>query len=225
MSNGTWRLCWLVLLATQSHVARATLPATYADFQSLTDSVEIKNELEKESGTTAIYLPPGNYFLDNPVVIDRDGSVYVHGAGRISNTKIIALDPTQPLFRIDRATVVNFSNLNIYATQDYYPGDRSEDEEEEDPPRTWDLEARAVLMNNTLPTTLELQFSEVHGSVIDIKGPGTVRLESTGVFVNGLARTGVLVDHPEAEFISLGGGFAGGVLPCGLGCGALGVSV
>ena len=124
------------------------------------------------SGTTAIFLPPGDHTLDNPVVINRSGSVYIHGSGRIHNTRLIANDPTQPLFLIESAAVVNFANLNLYGTFDADP-----DPSSYPPGEGPDLEARAVLMNNTTPVTLELQFCGVHSGVLDIKGPGTVRLE------------------------------------------------
>lgn len=198
--------------------AWATMPATYASFIEVTIDGEpggqpgayvVKERIENGTGVTALYLGPGNYFLENPVVIDRSGSVYIHGAGRGDNTKLYAKNPGVPLFQIEAAEVVNFANLSLWATQDWTPCPWPA--VEGDPPCSpKDLEKPAVLMNNTSPTTLQIQLADVYSGYLDIKGPGNVRLESTGFRTNGLMRAAVLVDHPDAEFISIGGGYMAG---------------
>ena len=57
-----------------------------------------------------IFVPQGVHVIDNPLVIDRDTPLFIHGADR-AGTLLVAKDPKQPLLVVKRAPLVNLAGL------------------------------------------------------------------------------------------------------------------
>lgn len=136
-----------------------------------------------------VYLRPGVYVLNNPVIIDRDTPLFIHGGSRM-DTVLKPKDPTQPLFIVRRAPLLNFSGV-------YFLGARVP-------------EYRNILFENVAPVQFEMQDCFFDRGVLDMKGPGSYRLQGTYVTSRGLSRAALLVDHPQADFISVGGNMSSG---------------
>jgi len=129
-----------------------------------------------------IYVPIGWYRIDNPIVIDRDTTLYLHGQDEM-RTLLVPLHEDQPLFQIDAAPLVNLAQFHIVM----HPG--------REPIA---LHARSIAIQNLVPMTVELMDLFADGTV-DFGGPGTF------TWLNGAARTlgageaPVIIDHPQAE--------------------------
>src|SRR2546427_2281265 len=113
-----------------------TRPATYAEFSTSvapSDGAALKAAITGKA-VNYIYLQRGYYVLANPVVIDRTTPLFIHGADRMS-TVLVASDPTQPLFVVHSAPLVNFAGVRLQPSRN----------------RLSTLYARAISSTNTQP--------------------------------------------------------------------------
>jgi hypothetical protein len=167
-----------------------TRPLSYAEFDSsvaASDGKSLKATIEGKE-KKFIYIRPGTYVLKNPVVIDRDDSLFLHGADRMS-TILVAQDPSQPLFVVKRATLVNLAGLHLA------PAAQSE----------LTRDARAIVTQNTQPLVFEMLDCGIDHSMLVFQGPGTYQLQAPVMALGGRVSAAILVDHPGADVFLFGG--------------------
>jgi hypothetical protein len=165
-------------------------PASYAEFDTSIapgDGAALRAAIVGGQ-RNYIYLQRGHYVLQNPVVIDRTTSLFVHGADR-TQVALVARDPRQPLFIVRNAPLLNFAGLFLFPTETAADT----------------LDAKALVTTNTQPISLELQDCGVDRSMLVFSGPGTYRLQTCFFNPLGKVRTSVLVDHPGADVLVFGG--------------------
>ena len=167
----------------------ADRPASYAEFDT---SIPVSSgralKAAIEGGTPYIFVRRGTYVLDNPVVIDRGHSLFVHGADR-TQTWLVAADPTRPLFVVKRAPLVNFAGLAFEPTRDA--------------PST--ANARAIATQNREPLVFEMLDCGVGAATLAFEGPGRYRIQTPILAPHGRVRAAVWVDHPDADVLVFAG--------------------
>lgn len=188
------RALFLALLIVLS-VMRAdaqTRPDAYSDFDStITTAAALKTALEG-SGDSYIYLQTGNYILDNPVVIERTGTVYLHGRDA-TQTRLIAQRPELPMIIVSDAALVNFSNIAL--ASDYTR-----------PKQTQSIALRVVDPSNV---KIEMQDCQISNG-LEFFGGGTYQIQSCQWGLGGRGNYGVLVDHQDADLFIFGGDASNG---------------
>ena len=170
-------------------------PASYAEFDTSVepgDATALKKLITRGS-TSAIYLQPGTYQLDNPVEIDRSTPLFVHGADRM-NVRLVATYPSDPLFVVKRAPLVNFASVYLQPSRNQ-PSKRN---------------AVAIASENAEPTVLEIQDAFVDSSMLSFAGPGQYRIQNCAFTPGGRTRAGVWIDHPLADVLIFGGDITNG---------------
>jgi len=167
--------------------APAERPAAYSEFVSVKGFASVGEAIRKAK---YLYFPPGDHVVNNPIVIDRGRTLYLHGGDRM-RTMLRAKHPAKPLFIVKKATLINVAGLRVGPS---VTGS--------DPVVT---EARNFLMSNTQPIRFEMQECFVNPSVLDIKGPGTFILQACNIKPYGRVFSPVVIDHPQAEFWMFGG--------------------
>jgi hypothetical protein len=158
-------------------------PESYASFVSVGQHASLEEAIAKER---YVWLPAGDYVIDNPLVIRRDEPLFIHGGDR-SHTRILGADPSKPLIVIEKAPLVNFTSVMLRPGKVATPN------------------AQALVVKNRTPTVVELQDCRVSEGGVELLGPGSFRFQNTLVRPQGLVRNGVLVDHPDALFDVVGG--------------------
>jgi hypothetical protein len=184
---------FILILAADSW-ASPPRPTSYSDFDTSVaprDGAALKTLLQG-TGTNYIYLQPGTYMLQNPVTINRTGSLYLHGIDR-NGTLLVAANPAQPLFVVTAAPLINIAGVALF-------------------PTTTTTLSRAIKFQNTQPVALEMFESMLLNSTIEIDGPGSYRLQSISIYPAGLTDAGVLVNHEGAD-VFIWGGDASGFAP------------
>jgi len=190
---------WLVLVVVAAVVLASLLvimrpaapsptalvrPNTYDDFDTsvlANDAVALK-KLIQGNAVNFIYLRNGTYKLNNPVYINRPTSLYVHGQDEM-RTVLVAQNPTQPLFIVQNATILNFAGLDIDPTRDA--------------PST--ILNQWLWLQNANPLQLEVTDSCITATTTQLDGPGTANLQQN--YVKGLGRVlaSVMVNHPQMD--------------------------
>ena len=178
--------------------AAQTRPTTYAEFNTSVQAADAQalRAVITAGSATAIYLRRGIYEIWNPILIDRSTPLFIHGADRF-DTRLVARDPTKPLFQIRRAPLVNFAGVTFQPTRSF----------------THMLNAKAIETVNTEPLTLELQDCTVHSSTLRLAGPGSYRVQNCSIAPGGKVRSGVMIEHPGADVLMFGGDITNGPSP------------
>jgi hypothetical protein len=192
-------LCILaLLLALAGSAAAQTRPASYAEFDvsiAPGDGVALRAAITGGK-LDNIYLRRGFYALDNPVVIDRTRPLFLHGSDR-AHVTLVAKNPTQPLFLVQNAPLVNFASIGFWPTAS---ADTT-------------LNARAIKTVNSQPIALEIQDCGIQDSTLEFAGPGTYRVQSSNFSPLGRVRTPILINHPGADVLIFGGDASNGSFP------------
>jgi hypothetical protein len=182
-----------LLLATLLFASTATgqaRPTSYADFDASiapSDGAALKSEIE--SGVNNyIYLRRGYYVVNNPVVIDRTTSLYLHGADRMY-TVLVAANPSQPMFIVKNAPLLNFAGLHFFPNRNSVSS----------------LNARAILTENTQPVVFEMLDCVIDQSALEIGGPGQYQLQAPIFNPGGRADSSLMINHPGADVFVFGG--------------------
>lgn len=191
----TTRMCFVLAacLVCGAFAGReAHRPENYDAFVAVTDYASAREALEQEA---YLYFPSSGgedrtyYEIDNPVVIERDGPLVVHGNMR--KVTLVPRNRREPLFVVKRACYVNLERLLI----DYncYPEGITQ--------------AVAIRFANEAPIEVDVQLVDVREAAVHIEGPGRFVFQRFSNQMHGLLHAGTLVDHPGAEvyFISAGG--------------------
>ncbi len=161
-------------------------PASYDAFVDARRYPSVEQAIE---GNPYIYLRPGIYVLNNPVVINRTGPLFIAGGSRMG-TILKPRDPTKPLFIVKKASLINFSGIHFRGAP--VP------------------EFRTILFENVTPVRFEMQDCFLDRGVLDMKGPGSYRLQGTFVANRGMSMAPLVVNNPQADFISVGGNMTSG---------------
>jgi pectate lyase-like protein len=189
---------WLVALVAFARSAGAQVPSTYAEFDASIapgDAGALRAAIVAGQ-TRAIFLQPGRYVLENPVVIDRAQPLLLHGSDR-SGVVLVSRNPSQPLFLVRAAPRLNFASL------DFQPSANA--------PET--LDSRAIASANAQPVVLEIQDCNIDRATVEFAGPGSYRIQSSAFMPGGRVRTPLLVDHPDADVLLFGGDTSNGGEP------------
>ena len=176
--------------ATPAASAPPVRPSAYSEFTVVTDPTTLETLIGSED---YLYLPAGTYYLDNPIVISRTTPLFLHGANRDS-TQLAAQNPGLPLFEIQQASLVNFTNLHLRPTRDF--------------PTLVDV--RAILLTNSAPVALELVEVRLRDSVLEVMGPGEIRVQGSHIAPHGYTTAPIVVDHPQADVLIVGGNCSNG---------------
>jgi hypothetical protein len=168
-------------------VASSYQPEDITGFISIRDTEHLERAFAK--GTEKLLLPQGHYVINNPVVIDRPGLLYLFGAGRL-RTNLIAKFPGKPLFivrQMDRLAIVG---LELTAHS-----------QSEDTP--------LLEIVNHRPSTLEIQDSFLRRGSLHIGGPCLAIIQGSHFQGQGSHLPGpfhgIIVDHPQAELYMVAG--------------------
>jgi len=161
-------------------------PSSYDSFIDAKSFVSLEQAI---ATSKYIYLEPGVYMLNNPVVIDSADSLFIHGGSRM-DTILKPKDPTKPLFIVKNASLINFAGLYLLGAGV--------------------TEYRVISFENNAPVQFEMQDCFLDAGVLDMKGPGYYRLQGTFVTNRGMNRAALVVDNPDADFLSVGGNMKSG---------------
>jgi len=163
-------------------------PKSYDGFVSARDYGSLEEAIASEQ---KLWLPAGEYVVDNPLVIRRDTPLYLH-AGDQSHTRIIGIDATKPLIVIETAPHVSLVGLMLVPAKLPAP------------------DALALVARNASPTTIELQDCRVKQGGLAFLGPGRIQIQNCPMRPGGMVRNAILVDHPDALVDILGGDISNG---------------
>lgn len=184
----TFRWVAAILLCAVSASAQSR-PATYAEFNtSITpgDGATLKAMIDAEV-VNNIYLRPGNYILNNPVTINRTTSLFIHGAEG-GTTRLVAQNPTQDLFVVAGAPLVNFASVLFYPIW---------------PSATTPPNAVALRTIGISPTVIETQDCGLAFARFEFQSPVYALLQHGNYNPGGLTQGSVLVDDPGADVVVL----------------------
>jgi Pectate lyase superfamily protein len=156
-------------------------PGKYSDFTSITSYSSLSDAIANED---YIYLPPGDYTISNPITIDRDTPLYIHGGNRMS-TRLIPSDNTKPLFIIKKAPLINISGVCPLGPEV--------------------AEYRSFVFENFVPTIFEMHACFLDRAAVEIKGRGSFTFQGVVFSMRGYSKSGVIVDHPLADTFIIGG--------------------
>ncbi len=180
------QLLVVTFLVNAESVVKNDLNVTYDSFVELKKIERLSYVIKNNNH---IYLKPGEVFIDNPITIERNEELFIHGGDRIK-TIIRAKNPSEPLFIVNKATHINFSGIRLSGSGE--------------------IDNKLIVFNNTLPVKFDVQDSFLEKGSIDIKGPGIFRMQGTYINNRGLTHAPILIDHPDADFLAVGGNMTTG---------------
>ncbi len=181
-----------LLLPVTSVTASVPYPEDYDDFQIATivdGRIEqlcedaITNPCTNQSDPVYLFFPPGTHELENPINIDRDAAVFLHGGNRWM-TRLVPKNPSYPLFQVDQATLVNITDLKIEG------GD-----------------GNSTIFSFPSPDPIEVHIQDcfIEQTALQVTAPGTFRVQGTAFLPESVIRTPVELNHTNAELIIVGG--------------------
>jgi len=183
-----------LLLFVRAAPCQVTRPVSYDDFDTsvtvtsgVGDATALKNLIQGNT-VNFIYLRNGTYTLANPVYINRSTSLYIHGQDRM-RVVLVAQDPTQPLFIVQAATILNFAGLYIQPTKNA-------------PTTTLN---RWLWLQNTTPVTLEVMDCFAPATTAWLNGPGTANFQQDTMPMWGYTDAAILVDDPGMDVFVIQG--------------------
>src|SRR4030095_2667470 len=106
-------------------------------------------------------------------------------------TLLIARDPTQPLFVVRKAPLINLASIYGWSS-----------------PAA--LNEKFITFANTLPTNLEIQDSFFERGMLEFSGPGSYRIQNSAFNPAGKSRSAIVIDHPAADVFVFGGDISNG---------------
>jgi hypothetical protein len=186
---------FLGMLLFVCSAAAQTRPTSYAQFDTsvgVSDGAALTSEIQSNA-YNYIYLRPGYYVLNNPVVIDRTTTLYLHGADRMF-TVLVAANPTQPMFIVKNAPLLNFAGLHFWPTRNSPPS----------------LNFRAIVTSNTAPLVFEMLDCVIEQSMVELAGPGQYQFQAEVFNPAGKVTSSLLVNHPGADVFVFGGDASNG---------------
>lgn len=161
-----------------------TRPSAYSEFTTVSSAAALEASLAAGVDRN-LYLSPGSYRLNNPIIISRSIPLVIHGASEFG-VVLEAADPTKPLFTIQRATLVQFANLRLR------------------PDSTGISAPVAVRIETFSPSTVEMLSVAIDKSRIEDVGNGSLLLQGCSFQQNGVPNA-LIVDHLEADVSLVGG--------------------
>ncbi|MGE0485920.1 MAG: glycosyl hydrolase family 28-related protein [Gammaproteobacteria bacterium] len=157
------------------------VPADYSGFVT----APARRKLTTASlGDGLLYLKPGEYRVDNPIVIDTAGAVLVHGFDRFGTT-LIPAHADEPLFVVKRAAYVGLAGLRLGG---------------------FERDGGVNLLARTdAPVVVDVQDCFIESGSVVLAGPGAYRLQ--GNFLDGRGRVAaqLVVEHVDADVVVVGG--------------------
>lgn len=184
--DGRFRLWfrWAALALLLHSIPAAAAPVTYEEFVAVPPGTSLAKAIAKSS---AVYLLPGIHLVENPIVIERESGIDIHGADRVQ-TQLVPLHPDRPLFVIEKAPRVNLTSLSLRQSS-----------------KAEKAGFIALETRNSDPVEVELQDCTIVDAGLVFAGSGTIRLQGTSLMPHGLASTPIVIDHPDARFLMVGG--------------------
>ncbi|MCP3978736.1 MAG: hypothetical protein GY716_05310 [bacterium] len=169
-------------------------PTAYSQFVPAAGYATLGDAIQNE---TYLYLEAGDHFVDNPIVIDRETPLFLHGGDRMK-TRLRSLDPSRPMFIVRDATILNITGMMLWPAHDPTTGGSTREN------------SVSLRIENTLPMELEIQDAFLAQSVLEIRGPGSFRIQSTFIAGNGWVDSPVVIDHPDADYLMVAGNINNG---------------
>lgn len=189
-------LAGMLVVANTATVRGQSLPSSYDEFVSVDDYASVNEAIANEQ---YLYFPSPSgeirtFEIDNPIVIDRDGPLVMHGTFR--KTTLVPKYPQEPLFIVKRAGFLNIHGFLI----DYTTPDQQ-------------LYLKGMVFENTQPLRAELNLVSFLRASLDINGPGTFVFQRSTSRMMSFVQAGISIDHPQAAVycISSGGLNASGL--------------
>jgi hypothetical protein len=159
-------------------------PLAYSEFKTLDSAAALEASIA--AGVDRfLYLPPGTYRLRNPILISRSIPLVIHGAS-VKGVVLEAADPTQPLFVIRNATLVQFANLRLR------------------PDSSATLAPVAVRIETLVWSGIEMLSVAIDKSRIEHVGNAALLLQGCALQQNGVPNA-LILDHAQADARLVGG--------------------
>ena len=173
-----------------------TPPNSYDSFHEFDPAVDDLKILIESTQLEQIYLPPGIYEIDNPIVVEHD--LYLHGFNRVQ-TVLQGMNKGEPLFEVeDDASVISVSGLHFFQNNNNAQLG-SPPSPNESYKQIFDFSQRQS------PIYFEMQDCIVRNIVFSADGPGCYRLQGVTFSMGSVAPYPIEVDHAEADFVLMHG--------------------
>ena len=199
MTTALFLLCLIqqTMMATNPMECR---PENYSEFQHVSVNDNLKSIItngNSQASPQYLFLEPGIHLVENPIVVNRNTCLFVHGLNRWQ-TRIVPQNHNAPLFLVEKAELVSFSGLYL-ANQGLNNGNKAK------------LGVRSFEFVNTKPIAFEL-LECVHSDLqFYAGGPGVFNFQ--GVFADMIQgktwACPIIIDHPEADFVFQHGNIRG----------------
>ena len=197
-------------------------PQTYSEFTTITSSEELSSAIVAavESHTDGyFYLHPPTpplysnrygaaYKIDNPIVIPENysRSIFIHGGSTMGNS-LYATNPNEPLFKIAGSDCqISFSRLSFRGIK---PNGSVATNGDADPKN----QVAVLVEGNIDPVWAEFLNCTVTESKMLFRGPGYFKFETCMLSARARVDSSIMVDHPEADVVVMGGNIGGGGYP------------
>ena len=100
------------VFCSRASAADFQLPASYNDFKLSTAYSSLNEAIKAES---FIIIPPGEYEIENPIVIDQDRPLYLLGVAR-QRVHLVPMHVKEPMFIVKRAPFVKCAYFSMGPT-------------------------------------------------------------------------------------------------------------
>lgn len=189
-----------VLLIAVSARVQADFPDDYDNFV-LADKDDSDKTLAAllAEGETHILLPQGVHQIDNPIVINSEKPLVIHGAGRMK-TRIEGLNTDEPLFIFESVGPVSLAGIEFKKIFFQTPGSS--------------LAQQDLIFNNEEFVDVQIQDSYFRAGSIEINGPGKWVIQGShfdGIYTEPAGKNwvdnGILLNNDGASVFVVGGNF------------------
>jgi len=164
-------------------------PETYNDFVGVGSSTNYANiNAAWNAGERLIFLREGSHSINNPITINTNEPVYIHGfADKVTTLKCQNLG--QPMFIIQNCPLLSFQRvlLDVNGT------------------RGANASQVGLKFQNTAETRLEMLHCTLQALSINIEGPGDFVGQNLDFNMHGTSQAGIFVDHPGASLYFMNG--------------------
>jgi len=168
-------------------------PADYSAFNTNATTASQIASVIQGTGTDYLWVPPGTYTFTCPLVINRTGSLYVHSLGAFA-TIFQCSNPTQPLFQLTAAALVNFSGFACWPTASAQTA----------------TAAQCLYADNPASTIFEAYDLLILDASVEIDGPGSFWFQADAFSTGGMVASAITVNHAGADILVFGGDMSSG---------------
>jgi len=178
-------------------------PAVYDSRWQVIDSVDdfVPVLTGQPDTITCAYITPGAYRVTDTITINRSTPLYIHGGDKTATRLIVdqPVDEARTLFLVERAPLLNIANLKLQPTG----------------PTWYPVGSRSIVFDGTGGEQFQVELLDamVDRGEILIQGAGSYRLQNVDFSNQGMNESLLIVDHPDADVLVVGGNMGGGSQP------------